>query len=437
MRADGGPAAPDAVTAGQRRASLVAVGDELLSGATTDLNSPACARRLGELGFEVVRTTVVGDDEDALARALGAALDEADVVLVSGGLGPTLDDLTRHAAARAVGRDLESSEEAWRGIVAWYARRGGDIPASNRRQALLPSGAEILPNAVGTAPGFTLEHRGARLFSLPGPPFEMRTMLEEAVVPRLTHAGGAALALHRFYLFGLSESVFADQVGDWMARGANPLLGCSVKGGVLTATLRSMGADPAAAGELLADRAQAFRERFGEHVFSETEPRLEAVLGRRLIQDGVSVSAAESCTAGLALALLGRVPGVSAVLERGFVTYSNRAKVEVLGVPPDLLDTHGAVSEPVAGAMAAGAAQRAGARAAVGISGIAGPDGGSDDKPVGTVCFGTVLDGEVRTETRRFPPTSRDFVRNLAARAALFLLLRRLPAPPGDRPTSD
>ncbi|MEM7311462.1 MAG: competence/damage-inducible protein A [Planctomycetota bacterium] len=412
------------------RAALIAVGDELLSGATTDLNSPYCAARLTELGFEVWRKVVVGDDEEPLAAVVAEALAQAEVVVVTGGLGPTLDDMTRHAVARAVERELEHSEEAWQGIRTWWTRRGIEIPAANRRQALVPAGAEVLPNEVGTAPGFAVEHGEARLYSLPGPPFEMKAMFEAQVAPRAAadrgRGGHGVQRLQRFHLYGVSESVFADSVGAWMERDANPLLGCSVKEGVLTASLRARGATEAEADQLLAERAAAFRERFGASIFSAGEDRVEQVVGRLLIERGVTVSFAESCTAGLACSLLGRVPGISAVLGTSFVTYSDAAKQEQLGVPGELLREHGAVSEPVAAALAEGAALRAGARAAVGISGIAGPGGGTPEKPVGLVCFATTLDGATRAETRQLPPTSRDHVRAVAARTALLLLWRRI-----------
>ena len=408
---------------------MVAVGDELLSGATVDLNSPWLAQALEELGVLNLRTIIVGDDEDVVAAGLAEALALADFVIVTGGLGPTEDDQTRHAAARAVGCELAHSEEAWAGVRTWWDRRGVEIPAANRRQALMPAGAEVLANARGTAPGFTLTaEKGARLFSLPGPPFEMRAMFEAEVRPRIqaTDPGAGGLALHRFQLFGLSESLFAYEVGSWMSRDANPLLGCSVKNGILTASLRARGVDDAEAARLLAERSEAFRERFRKHIFNEGDRPIEHALGELLIERNIGVTLAESCTAGLAAGLLASTPGISAVLRESFVTYADASKVELLGVSPSSLAQQGAVSEGVAIEMARGAAARAGARAAVAISGIAGPGGGTEDKPVGTVCFATLLDGEAQAHTRHLPPTSRDHVRTVAAHAALVLLWRRV-----------
>jgi nicotinamide-nucleotide amidase len=420
-------------------AELIAVGDELISGATTDTNSAWLARELERLGIESRRTVVVGDDEDVAAEAIAAALARADVVILTGGLGPTEDDRTRHAVARATGRALEHSEQAWAGVRAWYAALGREIPASNRRQALLPQGAGILPNAAGTAPGFAVRAGAAELFALPGPPGEMRGMFRAEVRPRLAEraaAAGGRPALHRLQLLGLSESVFADLVGPWMDRGANPLLGCTVSEGVLTASLRGRGPDAVA---LVAGRAAELRERCGRWIFREIagaageadaavldDGSIEAALGRVLIARGLTVTAAESCTAGLVAARLARVPGISAVLGESYVTYANAAKERLLGVTPAALAAHGAVSAEVASAMAAGAAARAGARVALAVSGVAGPGGGTPEKPVGTVAFASSVDGVVEAQVRRVPASTRETVRATAANLSLVLLWQRL-----------
>jgi len=418
-------------------AEIVAIGDELIAGATVDTNSGWIARALEKLAIRNVRTQVVGDDEDETARAIVEAAERADVVLVIGGLGPTEDDRARHAVARAVGAELVHSDEAFDQVRAWYARAGREMPDTNRRQALLPQGAAILRNARGTAPGFALEFptaRGGRLIaSLPGPPGEMSAMFESEVLPRLAERArraGGGTAMHRFQLLGLSESVFAERVGDWMARDANPLIGSTVSQGVLTATLRARGADEAEARAALDARVAEFRPRFAEWTFREMErdesPRIEDALGPLLIERGLAFTAAESCTAGLIAARLARVPGISAVLGASFVTYSDDAKRRLVGVRPETLAAHGAVSAETAAEMAAGAAAAADARVSVAVSGIAGPGGGTAEKPVGTVAFATSVDGAVEAEVRRFPPTARDAIRDASANVALVLLWRRL-----------
>ena len=418
-------------------ARLIAVGDELLAGAHPDLNSPELARRLGALGIVVIGVDVVSDDEASIERVVRSALERAEVVIVTGGLGPTLDDVTRFGIARALGVTLEENQDAALGLARWFERRGAPMPETNLRQALLPRGAMLVPNRVGTAPGFRVELEGGRggisgrwgigarvVISLPGPPREMRVVMEEEVEPWLVEAGFGTepLAESRFHLFGLGESVFAERAGDWMDRDAALPMGCSVKRGVLSVVIR----DPARQRAALIARTEEFRERFAEHIFSEDEARVEFVLGNELIRTETSVSLAESCTGGLASALLTEVPGISAVLSQGYVTYSNEAKHALLGVDRALLERHGAVSSEVAGAMAAGVARVSGARLGLSITGIAGPGGGTDEKPVGTVWFGSSLDGDTRTIERRLPPGERAWIRRLAARHALFVGLKRV-----------
>jgi len=414
--------------AGARCAEILAIGDELLAGAHPDLNSPELARELGRLGIKVQHVEIVRDDEEAIATAVKASLARAGLLIVTGGLGPTQDDVTRHGIARAFGRELETSAAALDGLKNWFERRGTDMPVANERQALLPAGAALVHNRRGTAPGFRVVDGERVVVSLPGPPPEMRVVFAEEVAPWLVATGRAQepLAEHRFFLFGLPESLFEERAGEWMARTAEPRMGCSAKKGVLHVVLRIVDPDGPAAERGLAERVTAFRERFGPYVFSEEDGRLEHVLGRELLARELSVTLAESCTGGLAASLLTRVPGISAVFERAYVAYSDAVKQSDLGVPAEVLASEGAVSPGVARAMAAGAAQASGARLAIAVTGIAGPEGGTPDKPVGLVCFATCLDGEVRTFERRFPPGERDWIRTLAARTALWLGLQRV-----------
>jgi nicotinamide-nucleotide amidase len=422
------------VSATLLRAALVAVGDELLAGAQSDSNSAWLARELGQLGIEVESVELVGDDESLVAAAVQRALARAELVLVGGGLGPTLDDVTRHGVARAFGRELIESPEALAEVRGWFDRRGVAMSDTNRRQALFPRGARIVKNRAGTAPAFLLEEGARVVLALPGPPRELHVIWSEEVVPWLRARGwvGAALAEQRFYLFGIPESLFAEQSGEWMARDADPRIGCTVRDGTLTATLRARAASPDSLAALAA-RAAEFRVRFAREIYSEDEWALEQVLGRELLARGIAVSAAESCTGGLVLALLTAVPGISRVFSQGFVTYSDTAKQRAIGVAPELLGAHGAVSREVAEAMALGAARASGAELALAVTGIAGPDGGSAEKPVGLVCFASAFRGVVMSTERRFPPTDRESIRRQAARTALFLGWRRLreagPAP--------
>jgi len=415
-------------------AGLIAIGDELLAGAHPDLDSPQVARCLAEVGRHVEHVAVVGDDERAISETMVDMARRYPLVITSGGLGPTLDDVTRHAAARAAERPLLLSQEALAQVRAWYQRADRPMPDSNERQALVPEGAQVLLNRRGTAPGFRVELEDSQLFVLPGPPHELEGMLDDALRPWLqAHpVGQEAFAIRRFHLFDLSESVFADAVGDWMQRDANPLMGVTAKRGVLSVRLLARGRSADKARSLVDERAAAFLQRFGEHVFSESTPELAFALAEELARHGTTVTTAESCTGGMVASELTRVPGISALLSEAVVCYSNAAKVERLGVDPACLEAHGAVSEEVAEAMARGAAERTGADLALAVTGVAGPGGGTPEKPVGLVCFAVCLGGRLSVCTRRWPDAGRDRVREWATSKALSLMLEAVREAPAN-----
>lgn len=412
-----------------RRAALVAIGDELVTGETLDTNSAWLSERLADIGIEVVRFTLLGDDERALERTFYELCNEFQIVIATGGLGPTLDDVTRHAAARAAGEPLELVPEVEDGLRERWAATGREMPAANLRQALFPRGAQVIPNDFGTAPGFRVWIAGGCLACLPGPPREMRPMAEQELLPWIVRTCGVTHVRRtaRFFLYGLPESQFAELAGDWMDRVVTPRLGVCASGGVLTARLWVEASGDEQAECLLAPRRAELRERFGRWLFSETDPDLARVLGAELIRRQLSIAVAESCTGGLVAARLTELPGISAAFREGWVTYTDAAKTARLGVPEELLEAHGAVSAEVAEAMAVGAAERSGARIALAITGIAGPGGGTAEKPVGLVWFGLCVDGRSRAVERRFPAVGRDLVRQFAANMALDLVFRELP----------
>jgi len=415
-------------------AAVVAVGDELVEGRGLDTNSASLARRLAGTGRRARRFAVVGDEEEAIAAVVEDLAEDHGLVVLTGGLGPTLDDLTRHALARAARLELVESPEAWEQIRAWFERAGRELVAANRRQALLPRGAALLENRWGTAPGFRLAALGTTIFALPGPPRELEPMVETHLLPWLAARPVAAGVLRErtLHLFDLSESVFAERAGAWMERGANPRLDVTFRDGVLSAHVLASGAAEAAAEELLEMRCGELRARFPGHVFGEEgDAHPAAVLGRTLLERRLSVTCAESCTGGLVAGALTRVPGISEVFEESYVTYSDAAKTRLLGVPAGLLARHGAVSREVAEAMARGAAERSGADLALGVTGIAGPGGGSAQKPVGLVWFGTSFRGAVQGVERRWPDAGRDRVRAWATTFALGQMLRALGKGPG------
>ena len=417
---------PRAASERPRHAAVLAVGDELLTGVHPDLDTPLVAAALLDLGIEVRCSAVERDDVDAIEARLRDLCARHHLVVTTGGLGPTDDDVTRDAIARVLGAPLEERAEAWAPIEARFAARGREAPRSNRRQALLPRGAEMLPNALGTAPGFWAElPSGAVIVALPGPPSECAGMVHAELLPRVRARLLAAQPWARaaFSLVGLSESSFADMLGDWMARDVEPRMGVSARDGVLVVKLSASGV---AATERLAARCIEFRARFAAHIYAEADLGLEAVVVGLLAERGLRVAFAESCTGGLLSERVTRVPGASAVFQGAVVSYANAAKVANLGVDPAVLEADGAVSEPVALAMARGARRAMDADLALSITGVAGPDGGTPDKPVGHVWFGLASGAGERAFCARFPAAGRQRVRVQAVQFALELLRREV-----------
>jgi len=412
------------------RAEIISVGEELLLGEIIDTNASEMAERLSDLGVEVVRRTTIGDHLTEIGEALAAAVERvgSGLVLVTGGLGPTADDITREALAAAAGRRLVFSADLLEGIAKRFGRSIEEIPPTNRRQAFFPEGARVLPNAHGTAPGIELEWRGARVFLLPGVPREMRAMLADHVLPavsRLLRERGEPVArVRRLHLSGLGESAVAEKIDHLMAEGGAVRVGTRASSGVITARILARAAEAAEAERLVAGTEAEIRALLGEYIYGADEESPAAGCARVLLEKKLTVAVAESCTGGLLAGALTAVPGVSAAFLLGAVTYSNEAKTRLLGVPAELIEEKGAVSEEVADAMASGVRKLAGADIAVAVTGIAGPDGGTAEKPVGTVCFAVATSSGVEHETRRFPPASREGVRGRSVNVALALLRR-------------
>ena len=408
---------------------LVTVGTELLLGFTLDSNGAEIARRLAVDGIRVVRRTAVGDRADDIREGVADALRRTGAVLTTGGLGPTRDDITKLAVAELYGAELEFDESVWADLLARFARLGRTPVASNRTQAQVPRGALVLRNRWGTAPGLWLEGAPGLTIMLPGVPQEMRMLLEHEVAPRLaSRAGSAVIRSRTVRTTGIAESTLAERMGEAEAEIA-PLTLAYLPGldGVdLRLTAWQLAEDEAE--RRLASAAGLLAARGGEHVYGEGETDLAAVVLERARQAGWLLGAAESCTGGLVGARLTEIPGSSDVFQGSAVCYSNRLKTELVDVAPALLEAHGAVSEAVARAMAEGACRRLGVDLAVAVTGIAGPGGGTPEKPVGLVWFaaadrhGTVARSSVVLGTRRE-------IRARAAQAALNLLRTRLPSP--------
>ncbi len=412
------------------RIELLTIGNELLLGQVPDTNAVEVSRALAAAGVRVVHRSTVGDDADAIAEEVVDALRRTGAVLTTGGLGPTRDDMTKTAVAARLGLPLRFDEEAWEQVQARY-RHFGRVPAeSNRSQAEVPAGATVLPNRWGTAPGLWLEvpplAGGGLVIMLPGVPLEMRMLLEHEVLPRLRRLAGDVVVRSRtLRTTGVPESTLAEAVGP-IEESIAPLTLAYLPGadGVdLRVTAWNLPAHDATA--RLAAAMADLRKRVASAVYGEDEADLAASVLEMAREKGIRLAVAESCTGGLLGARLTAVPGASDVFVGGVVAYANQVKETALGVPPALLETEGAVSEAVARAMAEGARRNFGAGLAVSITGIAGPAGGTADKPVGTVWFATSAAGGTETSRMMFGG-SRVEIRARAAQAGLRLLRQRL-----------
>ena len=419
----------DDVTGRHLDAAIIAVGSELLTPEKTDTNSLYITQVLNDLGIAVAFKSIVGDNRDELAAHVAYALSRHRVLILTGGLGPTDDDLTREVVAAHLRLPLDEDPSIVAAIEKRFASRGWKMPAVNRRQAQVPRGATVLDNPHGTAPGLWIEHADRMIALVPGPPREMKPMIDGAVRARLgARAGEVRLHRRMVRVSGKGESAVEEVVqpiySKWLAQ--NPPIETTILAslGQVELHLLTQSADARSAADALDRAVGALTAALGRDVVSVDGTSLEAVVGNLLRSRGWWVALAESCTGGLATSRLTDVAGSSDYVERTVVAYSNRAKIELLDVPEALIREHGAVSEPVAAAMASGIRKRAGVNAGIGITGIAGPGGGTDQKPVGTVCI-AVDTGRVTVRTYRFPG-GRDMVKALSANWAIDLLRRAL-----------
>lgn len=379
------------------KAELVFVGTELLLGEILNTNAQFLSERLALLGIDVYHEQTVGDNADRLAGVLRLALERSDVVITSGGLGPTMDDLTREVAAEVAGRPLAIDEGLLADLQAWFARRGVSMAENNKRQVMVPAGATVLKNDRGTAPGLLIPCPGGKsLILLPGPPVELRPMFEKQVIPHLTdRMGGTPLSLVSRVLrfIDIGESAMEERLKDLIVSQSDPSIAPYAKLGECHLRLATKSPDLATGMARIAPVEAEIRRRLGKHLYGTDNTTLEAAVGELLRERGLTVALAESCTGGLVAKRITDVAGSSAYFGMGFTTYSYEAKSRFLGVSPELLAEEGAVSEAVVRAMAEGALERSGADVAIAVSGIAGPDGGSADKPVGTVWFALAARG--------------------------------------------
>jgi nicotinamide-nucleotide amidase len=415
-------------------AETIAIGSELLLGGHLDTNSLLIADRLAAYGIELRYKTLVGDDLSDIVTVLKTAVRRARVVILTGGLGPTVDDLTREAVARATGCRLARRKAALDGMAARLAEWGRTPTRSQLRQAMIPAGADILLNPVGTAPGFALTWKGTFLAALPGVPREMEPMVKEGVLPRLREwlnarkaAGVIPMVRRVLHTSGVPESV-VDQKLSGLIPASSPIqLGIYASPMEIMVSLTGPAATKQQGAVTIDTLLDEARERLRDILYGEEDETMESVVGRLLSEGKFTLAVAESCTGGLIGHRLTQIAGSSAYLDRVAVCYSNRAKVEMLGVPSDVIDRHGAVSAEVAAAMAQGVRERSGTSVGVSVTGIAGPGGATESKPVGLVYVG--LDGgqnDTITKEFRFHGGDRNVIKQRSSQAALDLLRRWL-----------
>ncbi len=405
------------------KACILAIGSEMLTPFRVDTNSLFITERLNTIGYDVRLKAVVGDDVGELARMLEGVLSWADLVVVTGGLGPTEDDVTRDAVARVLDVPLDVDEEVVDRLRDRFARRGMVMPEINRRQGMVPRGASVLPNPNGTAPGLWLEKGKTAILLLPGPPRELKPMLDLVIAERLTaRAGGNGLFRRVLKITGRAESDVDAQAqpvyGKWTSQTVPISTTILAVLGQIELHLTAQSHSRQEADAALDAAVRQLQDVLGPCVYSVDGQTLEAVVGAVLRDRKFTIAAAESCSGGLLMSRLTDVPRSSDYVDRGVVCYSNQSKVDLAGVPAALIAEHGAVSEPVAQAMAEGIRARAATSVGVGITGIAGPGGGTPTKPVGTVCIAVASDEETRVRTFQFLG-SREMVKFQSAQSAL------------------
>jgi nicotinamide-nucleotide amidase len=407
------------------QAVILSIGAELVSGLSLDTHAREISRELTALGIEVVRHETLDDDAPAIAAALRRVGGEVDLLVVTGGLGPTLDDCSRDGLAQAMGVPLEQNATALAHLEAWAKSRGRTAGGSNLVQTMLPRGSTVLANPIGTAVGIEARVGRARVFIMPGVPSEMRRMLAEEVLPKLRAEQGARVTRVRtLHTFGLPESLLGEKLADLMARGRRPRVGTAVHYWTIDIHMYATGM-PDEVDALLAADAATIRQRLGSGVFGEGEERMEHAVASLLAQRGTTIALAESCTGGEIASRLVSVPGMSDWLLEGVVCYSNESKTRTLGVAAEVIARHGAVSEECVRAMAEGARRRSGAALAVAVTGIAGPGGGSPEKPVGTV-WTALADARGTIAVREVLTGDRQLIRDRASSYALNMVRLRL-----------
>ncbi|NLM75156.1 MAG: competence/damage-inducible protein A [Clostridiaceae bacterium] len=406
-------------------AEIIAVGTELLMGQIANTNAQFLSRRLNDLGISVYYHSVVGDNPKRLEDSLKIALERANLIITTGGLGPTQDDITKETIASALGLKLVLHEETHKNIRCFFERRNRKMQKNNEKQAYLPENGILIPNNQGTAPGCIVETDNKIIVMLPGPPKELIPMFEETVFPYFSKKTGQIIGSRLLKVFGIGESEMEMRIADILESQTNPTIAPYVQDGEIVIRVTARCHDEAEAEKMIMPVIEKIKARLGDLIYAYNGENMEEVVVELLKQKGVSLSVAESCTGGMLSARIINVPGASDIFERGYITYSNYAKIEELGVSKDTLKKYGAVSSQTAVEMVEGLVKKTGTRAGISITGIAGPGGGTEEKPVGLVFIALYIDGKV--ECREFNLMGdRHRIRNVASLNALNMLRKKL-----------
>lgn len=408
------------------KATILSVGTELLFGQITNTNTVFLSRQLNLLGFDVMYHYTVGDNPHRLEEMIHMAFKDCDLVITTGGLGPTQDDLTKEIACRALEDRLVLHERSMERLKHYFQKQNRSMTENNKKQAYMPSRAVVFENHAGTAPGFALEQGGKHMICMPGPPREMTRMFEESVFPYLEKMSDSTIYYRMIRVFGIGESMLETKLLPLINRQTDPTLATYAKEGECSLRIASKRATEQEAEQAVNRMLERVKEEIGEYIYSIDDEEMVHVVAKKLMADNLSISSAESCTGGMFAAALTSVSGISKSFDRSLVTYSNEAKIQELGVSEETLNVYGAVSEETAREMAEGLYKVTGSDICISVTGIAGPEGGSPEKPVGLVYTGVVYKGKTCCRSIQIRNVNRNWNRNYAVLSMLDMVNRVL-----------
>jgi len=406
------------------KSAILSVGTELLFGQITNTNSVFLSQQLNYLGVDVMYHYTVGDNPQRLAEMIRQAFTDCDLIITTGGLGPTQDDLTKEIAAEVLHDELVLHEDILKELEDYFKKINRVMTENNKKQAYLPSRAIMFDNDAGTAPGFALEENGKIIICLPGPPREMTRMFERKVKPYLEEKSNSIIYYKMLRTFGIGESMLETELQKWIDGQTDPTLATYAKEGEACLRITSKRRTLEEAKAVVEDMVEKVNQKIGQYVYSYDDEEYYQVVGKKLIEQNITISSAESCTGGLFAQTMTEVAGISAVFDRGYITYSNRAKMEELGVKAETLEKFGAVSEETAIEMAEGLKSVTGSRLCISVTGIAGPDGGTEEKPVGLVYICAILEDKRIAREFKIRNISRKWNRNYTMLCMLDIVNR-------------